>query len=392
MDLRALIFMPALVGAVIMGFVCALFLAHYYLNVMESSGSGASQVTWISESILDNFWKFWYMLWIVGFWLGPVILLNRRFMPNPDAGWVRWLLPFLILWVCYPISQLSSLSASTIWLPFVPDVVIRLLQKPQVFLGFLLISAPIVALVLGAFYWAFMIEEAWVLLLLGCPLLILGLFLYAWLLGRLAFVLRFTKGLNTPKKKKKKPAPTAIQSQADEEGSPTIKQPDDLPAIMTPLDGELHGYQVLMEDEPPKPLSNREEPISELPFVKPRSKAKRQPQQPDLFVVIPSPPTSKPSHQPVDDDDAQPYDVNEPGPVPKQAVPKELTQPREDEMRLISRENRPVKPKQIWGPEVLTFLFQPGTISAIVIASGFCLAVGVFVRLARAFNPAVGPD
>ena len=49
MDLRAVIFVPALVGSVIAGFVFLLFAAHYYLTVLEGTGAGAKEVTWISE-------------------------------------------------------------------------------------------------------------------------------------------------------------------------------------------------------------------------------------------------------------------------------------------------------------------------------------------------------
>jgi hypothetical protein len=34
MDLRAVIFMPALAGAVVFGFVLVLFLSHYYLTIL----------------------------------------------------------------------------------------------------------------------------------------------------------------------------------------------------------------------------------------------------------------------------------------------------------------------------------------------------------------------
>ncbi len=57
MDLRALIFMPALVGAVVCGFVFLLFVCNYYLTVLEGTAAGAKEVTWVSEPIIDNFWK-----------------------------------------------------------------------------------------------------------------------------------------------------------------------------------------------------------------------------------------------------------------------------------------------------------------------------------------------
>ncbi len=44
MDLRVLIFMPALVGAAICAFLFFTFAAHYYLTVLESTAAGAREV------------------------------------------------------------------------------------------------------------------------------------------------------------------------------------------------------------------------------------------------------------------------------------------------------------------------------------------------------------
>ena len=51
----AFIFMPALAGAAIFSFVFILFLANYYLTVLEGTATGAKHVTWLSEPIIDNF-------------------------------------------------------------------------------------------------------------------------------------------------------------------------------------------------------------------------------------------------------------------------------------------------------------------------------------------------
>jgi hypothetical protein len=88
-----------------------------------------------------------------------------------------------------------------------------------------------------------------------------------------------------------------------------------------------------------------------------------------------------------EDDESAAYDVHEPAAVPQETVPPELVKPRADELRLLSRDDAPRKPKRAWGPELLAFLGQTGTISALIIASGLCLVVGVFVRVARDFNP-----
>ena len=89
MDLRAVIFVPALAGSVIFGFLFALFAAHYYLTVLQSTGSGSKEVVWVSEPILDNFWKVFYLAWLIGLWFGPAWLLSRKLAADTDAVWLR---------------------------------------------------------------------------------------------------------------------------------------------------------------------------------------------------------------------------------------------------------------------------------------------------------------
>ena len=145
MDLRAVIFVPALAGSVIFGFLFALFAAHYYLTAMQSTGSGSRDVVWVSEPILDHFWKVFYLAWLIGLWLGPAYLIGQAYTAGSDSAWLRLAVPLAVFWLCYPVSQLSSLGGSTIWLPLHPDVFGRLAQKPGVVLGFFALSAAVLA-------------------------------------------------------------------------------------------------------------------------------------------------------------------------------------------------------------------------------------------------------
>lgn len=388
MDLRAVIFMPAFAGAVIFGFVFLLYASHYYLTVLEGTATGSKDVTWYSEPILDNFWKFWYMLWLFGLWLGPGYLLAAAMAASADTAWLKLWLPIAIVWLLYPVSQLSSLSASTIWLPLTPDVFARLAQKPSVTLGFYALSIPVLALFALAFKWAFMTKGDWHLLFLGAPLVVLAGLLYARLIGRLAFVLRFTKSIfRTKKKKPKTETATKPRAESEPEVAPTIAQPRDLPPINT-VDGELTGYDMTIDDRP-RPKKRVVAEVAEIEPIEEEQPPAR-PQAPPL------PPRRSASESPAersriwaDDDDDEPtaYGVHEAEVDMQQSTPQEVVQPREDEMRLLSRDDVPRKPKAAWGPELLVFLAQPGTISAIIIASGLCMIVGVMVRIARDFNP-----
>jgi hypothetical protein len=251
MDMRAVIFVPALTGSVIASFIFLLFAANYYLTVMESTGVGAREVTWISEPILENAPKLAYLAWLVGLWLGPAYFIGRWATSGIDSTWVKLAIPLLVFWLCFPVSQLSSLSGSTIWLPLVPDVFARLAQKPAVTLGFFALSILVLAAFGVAFKWAFLTADEWPKLFAGAPLMVLTGLLYARLIGRLAFALKFTKSL-FPGKKTRKPKPLGDIAARTEDAEPTFTQPSDLPPIATPDEGDLTGYDVKFGDDVPR--------------------------------------------------------------------------------------------------------------------------------------------
>jgi hypothetical protein len=387
MDLRAVIFMPALVGAVVFAFVFLLFACHYYLTVLESTGAGAKDVTWVSEPLLDNAWKIAYLGWLFGLWFGPAYFIGRAMTAGTQAAWLNFAIPLLVLWLCYPVSQLSSLSATSIWIPLVPDVFARLAQKPAVLLGFLALSAVTLAVFGVGFQWAFVTEGQWELLLVGAPLVVVAGLVYARLLGRLAFALRFTKGLFPTKKKKKRKSDAEPEEKPAE---PPPVQPPDLPPVSTP-DGELVGYNILTGDEsPPAPKKRVRAEVVEVeppllppetevdPLPQPRPKPRREPTSPEERARV---------WTDDDEEEATAYGVKEAEVVPVDTTPKEVVEPKASEMALLNRDDAPKKPKRVWGPELFAFLGQPQTVSAIIIASALCFAMGVMIRVARAYNP-----
>src|SRR5439155_23737764 len=255
--MAAIIFVPALVGCIVFGFVFALFAAHYYLTVLQNTGSGSNEVAYVSEPILDNFWKVFYLGWLFGVWLVPAWLLSRAYAGGTAPLWVKFAVPLAVFWICYPVSQLSSLSGPSIWLPLHPDVFGRLAAKPGVVVGFLLLSGATLAVMGAAFHWTFT-ADGMTTLIVGCPLLVASALLYARLIGRLAFALAFTRSILS-RRKKKRPATeqAASAEQSDESQSESVAesrfmQPSDLPPIQTPDEGPLIGYDVKFEDEQPR--------------------------------------------------------------------------------------------------------------------------------------------
>lgn len=370
MDLRALIFVPALVGAAICAAVFLTFAAHYYLTVLESTAAGSKDVTWLGESVTDAFWKPFYLAWLLCLWLGPAYVLGRSLAGSQSLPLLTLGIPVLVAWLLYPVSQLSSLCATSVWVPLHPQVFARLLQAPATTLGFFVLTLPVFALGGLAFRWAFLTSGEWPLLLVGMPLLVLALFLYARLLGRLAFALTFTKDVLKRKKKKKpkKPAPDTASDREPDEA--VAVQPANLPPIQTP-DGELAGYNVLMSDDPPAP--------------KKRVVAEAVDDEP--AVPAPKPhPLDRARTWTEDDEDATPYDMKASEVKDEERVPKAVSQPSAEEMELLARRT-PKRPKRVWGADLLACFGQPSTITAMTILCLIGLAAGVMVRVARQYDP-----
>ncbi len=368
----AFIFVPALVGCVVFGFIFCLFAAHAYLTVMQSTGSGAKLITWVHDPILDHFWKVFYLAWLIGLWLGPAYLIGRAVTSGMESSWLRLAIPLCVFWIAYPVSQLSSLSGPTIWLPLHPDVFNRLAQKSSVVLGFLALSAGALA-GLGLGYHLAFFQSGLLWLPIGSIVFVTSALIYARLLGRLAFVLAFTKSF-MKRKKKRDPdeSKTANEQPAEEQ---EITQTSELPPIETRLDGPVTGYDFAIEDEPleVQPLAASQDPPP------------RQPSRKTGGTSI-----DKSRQWTDEDEDATPYDVGEMELMAEEARPSVVIQPSAAEMKLISRDDVPKRPKRAWTPEVWAFLGQPETIASIGMLSLMCSAVGGMIRICRAFNPVGG--
>jgi hypothetical protein len=378
MNLDAFIFVPALVGSVVTGFIFCLFAAHTYLTVLQSTGAGAKLVTWVSEPILDHFWKMFYLAWLIGIWLGPAYFIGRAMTAGSDSTWLRLAIPLAVFWVAYPVSQLSSLSGPTIWLPLHPDVFARLAQKPAVVLGFLGLSAGALAW-LGLGYHLTFFKSGRMWLPAGSVIFGTCALIYARLLGRLAFVLAFTKSFL--KRKKRDPAESKKVSELTPD-EPEVTQPSELPPLETALDGLITGYDLTTDEDPPKRV------VAEVVKDADPEPAPKRPSRKTGGTHI-----DKSRQWTDEDEDATPYGVGEAEPIMEdEAAPSVVIKPTDAEMKLISRDDAPKRPKKAWTAEVWQFLRQPDTLAAIGLLSLLCSLVGGMIRICRAFNPVAGGE
>ncbi|MBA2225820.1 MAG: hypothetical protein N3E46_09255 [Gemmataceae bacterium] len=423
LNLDALIFVPALAGCVMAGILLVGFVAHHYLTILESTAAGGREVTWMRETFLEFFWKAWYVAWLLGLCYAPVYIGVSLMAP---ASTERWLLVALALWVLFPIAQLSSLSAPSPWYPLSLSALNRMARKPQLVFGFYLLSLPVLGLLTVAWYGSFLRRGSLPIAVAAAFLLTLGVFLYARLLGRLAYVLAVVEPLlERRRKKKRRPTPVDLPAaaQACLNKAPPPPRIADLPPIQTPLDGAISGYALQEESRETfqaAPATRRlmaeidteeDSPSSEL-TPSPGSES-GQSTRSSRFSPAEAPPRRRTVSNPKEstrtrrsrreqpaplrtarledqDEDDTPYSVQEPEVTTGQLAPPEALQPTPDERRLRCRDDAPTTQRRLWSADLLTFLGQPQTLSAWLLSSTLASVLVLLVQLARAFHPAAG--
>ena len=374
MDVTAILFVPLIAGTWVFGLALLSYISHIFLTIVEETGNGVDQhvafeyrsfksyihdgFNWTEDVYTDWFLKLIYLAYIVGIWFAPSVMIGRAVSDDPA---VRTLVSTGLFWLSFPLGVASSLASASRWTPFWPPLLRLMFHRPLGTLGFYLLSAPLVA-VMGTtlslmFGGKSTVAFMWVLAL--SPVATGAFFLYCRLLGRFAFVLNCVRGElyqepepepePKPKKRKRKAesnpltqwaSPTAAHDQ-----HPVNAQPEDLPPIHTPDEGDVTGYNVDFSGAPAK----QEEPA-------PRRTV----------------------HRFDGEEDASPFAVNaaddRPEPTADRARLREkIAQPNEREIALYTR-HRPVERTLPYGLDVVTRMLNTKTV-----AVGMMMAMGLAV-------------
>ena len=73
-----IIFVVAFVGCCMWSMIYLTFAAHYFLVTIIDSASGNDEVHYPNEAIIDWWWKPFFCIWILGFWLSRFTLGSRK--------------------------------------------------------------------------------------------------------------------------------------------------------------------------------------------------------------------------------------------------------------------------------------------------------------------------
>jgi hypothetical protein len=357
---NGIIFFMSMIAAIIIGLYTAAYAAHILLAVIDATAGGADEVTWPDEPVVDWLWKFAYLLWMVAIWLIPLGLVSRWLLDTrPAAQAMPGILTTaaILFWLLFPISLLSSMSATSHWVIFSPAVLPRMASRAGSVVIFFLLTGPLLAVGALALF-GLVFAGPPVIAPVEALVLTAVLLIYARLFGRLALQLRLAGDQDRPARPtKRRPA---VQAQAAErvarsapQGGDVIRA-GDLPPVNAPDEEARTGYDVLLTDAgapTPAPAARR---------------------------------------RPVDEEGPGQYGLADGAPdvpPPRQQLPETLLNPSEYERKLAGLGRRGKVPDHPWTSNTWTFPLAAINRGPIVwMTLGFAVA-GSMCRLMTSFTP-----
>lgn len=300
---QAIFFMLSLAASIIVGAVVLAYAARCVLLIVQETGLGQDEIVWPNDPYADWLGHAVLFLELLGIWLAPAALTARlmREVWLPENGALRvLLLAGPGLWLFFPIGLFSSLSAQSRWVPFRWTIFWCFLRIAPTALGFYILTALLLSVAVVPWYYA-LFGGRMVVLPVAAVVSATVLFIYARLLGRLAWIIqrlpapqrvpakaKAAKPPQTRRKKKRKPSPEVQDPWAipeEEKGDhqtskrfPWAEEPPAKPksGYHIPSAEEIEGYGFAKE-KPDAP-----EPAPEKP---PRSRFAQSPEEYEAYDV-----------------------------------------------------------------------------------------------------------
>jgi hypothetical protein len=192
MDIAAagilIIFFSLFIALVLVGLLVGSYAAYSFLLTLTNTAAGNDEVLWPGEPIIDWLFKVWYLSWLLAFWAVPAsLVLGLLQLPAP-----RWALCLTaLLWLIFPVSLLSSLSAQSQMVVLRPTIIRLLLKHFGATVSFYASSGLVVLGCAALGYAAVFGPSDWSLILvpLAGGVGAIGCLIYARLLGRFALLI-----------------------------------------------------------------------------------------------------------------------------------------------------------------------------------------------------------
>ncbi|MGH7168853.1 MAG: hypothetical protein ACRELF_08405 [Gemmataceae bacterium] len=219
----AIIFVMLLAASTIVGICVLAYAARCVLVVVQETGLGQDEIIWPSEPMQDWLGHAVQFVELVGIWLAPSALAARllRDVWLPHDGALRVLmLAGPGLWLFFPIGLLSSLSAQSRWVPFRWTIFTRFLRVAPSAVIFYFLTALLLGVAVAPWYYALFGGKGF-LLPAAAAVSAVVLFIYARLLGRLAWIIqRLPSTERTPAQAKTEKRPPTVKPRAKKKRKP----------------------------------------------------------------------------------------------------------------------------------------------------------------------------
>jgi hypothetical protein len=379
----AIFFMLSFAASIMVGACVLAYAARCVLVVVQETGQGQDDIVWPNEPYVDWLGHAVQFVELLGIWLAPAALTARllRNVWLPDESALRvLLLAGPGLWLFFPIGLLSSLSAQSPWVPFRWTIVKCFLRVAPAVLVFYVQTAFLLCAAVVPWYYA-LFGDRGVLLPVAAVVSAVILFIYARLLGRLAWLIQRLPDLQrTPAKKKaeKRPQP---QRKKKRKPSSEVQDPWSIPEEEE-RERRMSKRFPWAKKPPAQPKPGHQPPSAE--EIEGYGFAREQP-------TAPEPPPEKPplSRFAMSPEEYEPYDVRG---TAEPAVP----QSRESQSDLFAEQVRqriaertrtqPALPAHPFFSGVYTFpLYSACLLNCLTLALAF-LAQGGLVYMLIAFG------
>ena len=270
-----LLFFMYLIAQVVLGALISAYAAHSFLIVVESTAAGNDEVDWPDDPILDWVWKLFYVVWLYGIWLLPIwIIVNaikpRMLLESPGPTFIAVACATFCL--LFPISLLSSLSATSAWVPFHWQLFRRLIRQPRSVLTYYAVSA----LMLAGTGWllsAALFSNSFFLVPLAAMVVAAVFLIEARLIGRIAWLASRTKVGSRKHSLPKKLRRIASKAEVKDPWNAPVSGPDPAPADERPIilpgeDEPVEAYGLAAGPPPVTQIQAHEPPpVEAVPLV-----------------------------------------------------------------------------------------------------------------------------
>jgi hypothetical protein len=360
---QVMMFFMLMVGTIIIGAYVLAYAAHILLTVIESTATGFDEVTWPDEPYVDWLWKGVYLLWLVAVWLVPLLFVSQALFRTQTAAVASAQFLYItaaLFWLLFPISLLSSMSASSRWIVFSPAVLPRLFRRAGSLFCFYALTGPLMAGVAVVAWWN--IKSANLLIAPVTAFAVAaGLLIYGRLFGRLALMVRHTAdredwavAVPTRRARDRRPAQVRAAAHDPVRSGQRITQPSELPPTDARDPEARTGYDVRL-DEP-----------SALETGRP------------------------PGHGWIVHDPPEPYEMADGHhsiDPPRGPMPEHITKPSEYELRLARTDKSPDLMAHPWTDRTFAFPFYSANRGPLVwLTLGFAI-FGMFFTFMLSFMP-----